>query len=417
MHDDRYSGSRECFARAQRLVAGAHHLSGRPLLPDQPPLYLARGKGCRVVDVDGHEYIDYLMAYGAYVLGYADDEVDAAAFAQARRGSLLSLNHPLHLRFVERLLAWFPAADMAMFVKTGSEATTAALRIARRATGRRKVVRCGYHGWHDWCLPLEPFVPEGLAEHVLEFTADDPSTLARVLAEHPGQIAAVIVAPEMVVPGRPEPLREIAALAHAAGALFVLDEIKTGLRIRPGSVQRLWDLRPDLTTVSKALGNGWPVAAVLGRREVMEHAAGLHCSATYHGDTMAMAAAMRTLELVEERGVLDHVWTQGQRLIDGLAAAAARHGLPMHAYGEPLPPMPMLRVTLTDAEARDRVAHAFFREMMARGVLLHPRHLWFVSHAHGAAEIDATLARADEAMAATARACGELLDPPWVGVA
>lgn len=410
MQDDLHRGSRACLERAERLVAGAHHLSGRPLLPDQPPLYLVRGKGCRVVDVDGHEYIDYVMAYGAYVLGYADHEVDFAAFAQAREGGLLSLNHALHLRFVERLLAWFPAADMAMFVKTGSEATTAALRIARRATGRRKVVRCGYHGWHDWCLPLEPFVPEGLDTQVLEFSANDPSTLAAVLAEHSGEVAAVIVAPEMVVPGRPEPLQQVAALARAAGALFVLDEVKTAFRTRPGSVQGLWGLEPDLTTVSKALGNGWPVAAVLGRREVMEHAAGLHCSATYHGDPVGMAAAMRTLELIDERGVLDHVWTQGQRLIDGLAAGAERHGLPMHAYGEPLPPMPMLRVTHADAPLRDRITHSFFREMMARGVLLHPRHLWFVSHAHGAKEIDATLERADEAMAATARACAELLD-------
>jgi glutamate-1-semialdehyde aminotransferase len=415
MQDDRYRSSRACLHRAQRLVAGSHHLSGRPLLPEQPPLYLVQGKGCRVVDVDGHAYIDYVMAYGAYVLGYADDEVDQAAFAQARRGSLLSLNHPLHLEFAERLLAWFPAADMAMFVKTGSEATTAALRIARRATGRRKVVRCGYHGWHDWCLPLEPFVPEGLTEQVLEFVADDPSSLARVLAEHPGEIAAVIVAPEMVVPGRPEPFHHIAALARTAGALLVLDEIKTAFRIRPGSVQRLYDLRPDLTTVSKALGNGWPIAAVLGRRDVMEHAAGLHCSATYHGDTAAMSAALRTLELIVERGVLDHVWTQGERLIEGLGAAAARHGLPMHAFGEPLPPMPMLRVTLADASARDRIGHTFFHEMMIRGVLLHPRHLWFVSHAHHAQDIDATLERADEAMAATARACAELLDatPRW----
>lgn len=407
--DDRYRGSRACLQRAQRVVAGAHHLSGRPLVPGQPPLYLVQGKGCRVVDVDGHVYIDYVMAYGAYVLGYADDEVERAAFARAREGGLLSLNHPLHIELAERLLAWFPAADMAMLVKTGSEATTAALRIARRATGRRKVVRCGYHGWHDWCLPLEPFVPDGLATQVLEFVASDPATLARVLAEHPGEVAAVIVAPEMLVPGRPEPLRELAALTRAAGAVFVLDEVKTAFRVRPGSVQRLWGVAPDLTTVSKALGNGWPVAAVLGRREVMEHAAGLHCSATYHGDTTAMAAAMRTLELIEERGVLEHVWVQGQRLIAGLAAAAARHGLPMHAYGEPLPPLPMLRVTLTDAAARDRMAHTFFAEMMARGVLLHPRHLWFVSHAHGAAEVDTTLARADEAMAVTARVCADLL--------
>lgn len=401
----RYEASTRCIERARRVIAGGHHLSGRPLLPGQPPLYLCEGKGVRVRDVDGNTYIDWVMAYGAYVLGYADDEVDRAAFERVRSGQLLSLNHPLHITLVERLLEWFPAADMGLFFKTGSDATTAALRIARCATGRRRVVRCGYHGWHDWCLPLEPFVPAGLDAQVLELDAGDPETLQAIVERWPAEIAAVIVAPEMVVPGRPEPLHRIAAITRAAGALFVLDEIKTGFRIRPGSVQVLFDLRPDLTTVSKALGNGWPVAAVLGTREVMRCVDGLHCSGTYHGDTAGMAAALRTLELVRERGVLDHVWEQGERLIAGLQALAQTHGLPMHAFGEPLPPMPMLRVTSEDVELRDRIVQMFFGEMMARGILLHPRHLWFVAHGHGAAEVDATLAAADAAMATVAREC------------
>ena len=385
------------------MIPGAHHLSGRPFATGMPPLYFREGKGCRVIDVDGHEYIDWLMAYGAYVHGYADDEVDRAAIERLRGGSLLSANSPLHVEFVERLLPWFAGAEMAMFLKSGSEATTAALRIARRATGRRKVVRCGYHGWHDWCLPLESFVPVGLESEVLEFDARDPQTLGEILAAHPGEIAAVIVAPEMVWPGRPEPFHRIASLTREAGAVFVLDEVKTAFRVRPGSVQAAFDLQPDLTTVSKALGNGWPIAAVLGRRDVMESAAGMHCSATYHGDTAPMAAAMRSLELVVERGVLDHVWRQGERLIEGLTGAAARHGLPMFAYGEPLPPMPMLRSSHEDAGVGERLVEMFCMQAIARGVLLHPRHLWFATWSHGAYELTRTLEVADAAMEATAR--------------
>ncbi|MBC8072255.1 MAG: aminotransferase class III-fold pyridoxal phosphate-dependent enzyme [Deltaproteobacteria bacterium] len=400
---DRYATSRATSARAREIIAGGQHLSGRALLSEQPPLYLERGKGCRVLDVDGNEYIDYLLAYGAIVLGYADEEVDAAAFAQARQGQLLSLNHRLHVEFAECLLRWFPAAELAMFMKTGSEATTAALRIARRATGRRRVIRCGYHGWHDWCLPLEGWVPDGLDEQVLEFDANDPDGLTAILAAYPREVAAVIVAPEMVLPSRGEPLHRIAALTRAAGAVFVLDEVKTAFRIRPGSIQRRYDLTPDLTTVSKALGNGWPVAAVLGTRAVMEHATGMHCSATYHGEVSAMAAAMRTLELIEERGVLDHVWTQGERLIEGFERAAVRHGLPIEMFGEPLPPMPMLRVTGEDAGLRDRITQTFFGEMMKLGVLLHPRHLWFMCAEHSAEDVRRTIDAADQAMELASR--------------
>lgn len=364
------------------------------------------GKGCRLVDVDGNHYIDYLLAYGAIVLGYADAEVDEAAFAQLRRGSLLSLNHRLHVEFAERLLAWFPAADLAMPLKTGSEATTAALRIARRATGRRKVVRCGYHGWHDWCLPHEPGVPEGLDQQVLEFDVDDPSTLVDAIAGRAHEIAAVIVAPEMVRSGGAAALHRTAEITRAAGAVFVLDEVKTAFRTRGGSIQQLHGLRPDLTTVSKALGNGWPIAAVVGRRDVMEHAEGLHCSATYHGDAAAMAAAIATMTVIETRNVATHLWTQGERLIAGLQAAADRWQLPMRAFGEPLPPMPMLRVECSDPELAATITECFFDEMLAAGVLLHPRHLWFICAAHTEQDIDRTVTCADEAMGVVARRIG-----------
>ena len=393
----RYGRSTELRNRALAVIPGGYHLSGRPLLPDEEsPLYMAHGKGAHCWDVDGHEYIDYIGAYGPFLLGYGHPVVEAAARAQLELGSLLSLNHPLHVEFAERLVAHF-RADMATFFKTGSEATTAALRIARAATGRQRVVRCGYHGWHDWCLPLERFVPTGLAEQVLELDANAPETLDRLLASVPREVAAVIVAPEMILPTRASVFHELLATTQRHGAVFILDEVKTALRIKPGSFQQHVGIVPDLTTLSKALGNGWPVAAVVGKREIMQAAAGLHLSATYHGETAGMAAALATLNFVEKQPVAEHVWDLGQRLIDGLNAAALRHGVPALAFGEPLPPMPFLKFTARDPLLNDRLKATFYREMLAHGVLFHPRHLWFVSYAHSPQDIEHTLSVAENA--------------------
>ncbi len=400
---DRYPRSRALYERAQALIPGGIHLSGRPLVDaDTSPMYFDRARGCRIWDVDGHEYIDYLMAFGPYLLGYAHEEVDRAASEQGRSGRLLSMNHPLHVRFVESLVARFPGAEMGVFLRTGSEATTAALRIARRATGRRKAARCGYHGWHDWCLPGEDFVPAGLDAQVMEFRANEPASLEAILRG--GDVAAVILAPEMVLPHDPSIFHALHRLAKAHGAVFIMDEVKTALRIAPGSVSARVGLTPDLITVSKALGNGWPVAAVVGRREVMAHGAGMHYSATFHGDTAAMAAALATLEIVDRTRAADHVDAMGARLIDGLAQIALRHDVPAEAFGEPLPAMPFFRFTHESPDARARATRTFYREMLTRGVLLHPRHMWFVSLAHTDADITRTLEAADEAMALAARA-------------
>ena len=399
MIEERYTSSRQWLARAESVIPGAHHLSGRVLTsPQRSPMYIQSGRGCRITDVDGNEYIDYLMAFGAFLLGYADPEVDAAAREEQEQGSLLSMNRPQHVLFAEALVERFATADMAVALKTGSDATTAALRIARRATGRRRVVRAGYHGWHDWCLPLDQSVPAGLDAQVLEFDSNTPHSLEALFDRYPGEIAAVILAPEMVLPPTREAYQTIQDMTHRHGALFIFDEVKTAFRTAPGSVQARFDLRPDLTTLSKGLSNGWPIAAVVGRRDVMNSAAGMHLSGTFHGDTAAMAAALATLRIVEERGVADHVWALGQRLIDGLNAIVREFDIPALSYGEPFPPMPFLKFSHPHPGTNDALRDAFYEAMLERGVLLHPRHMWFISHAHKAADVDLTLEHARSAM-------------------
>jgi glutamate-1-semialdehyde aminotransferase len=272
------------------------------------------------------------------------------------------------------------------------------------------VARCGYHGWHDWCLPLEDFVPEGLAEQVYEFSARDPASLEALFARHPDRIAAVIVAPEMVTPYDPRVFHELCRITRSQGALFVMDEVKTGLRIAPNSVAERAGIVPDLLTVSKALGNGWPVAALLGRSAFMASGAGMHYSATFHGDTAGMAAALASLAWIKDHGVQLHVETLGQALIDGLNERARRHDLPAVAYGEPLPAMPFLRFSHPDPTTNGELSRAFYRSVLSRGILLHPRHMWFISHAHTPADIAETLEAADLAFA-DARHVLEMREP------
>jgi glutamate-1-semialdehyde 2,1-aminomutase len=351
-------------------------------------------------DVDGNHYIDFLMAFGAQLLGYAREEVDAAAFQQARRGGLLSLNHSLHVQLVETLLPSLPGAEMGAFFKTGSEATTAALRIARSYTGRRAIVRAGYHGWHDWCLPLEPWVPRGLDNQVLEFNANDPGSLQRILAEHGKEVAAVILAPEMVRPFDAAIFHELERLTHAHGALLIMDEVKTGLRIAPGSVCQRIDLAPDLITVSKALANGWPLAFTAGKRQIMQSARGMHYSATYHGDAVAMAACLTTQRIASLDQMRERIEALGDRLIAGLNQLAAELNVPAEAYGEPLGSMPFFRFTYPDREQNQLMTRLFYREVLARGVLLHPRHLWFICAAHTPEHIEDALKASREALVA-----------------
>lgn len=401
---ERYVRGAALYRQAQTLIPGAHHLSGRPLVDfETTPCYFESAKGSRIRDVDGHEYVDYLMAFGAYLLGYARDEVDAAATAQARRGGLVSLNHPLHVQLLETLLPLLPGAEMGAFFKTGSEATTAALRVARAYTGRRAVARAGYHGWHDWCLPTERYVPSGLDEQVLEFRATDPGSLERVLRDHRRELAAVIVAPEMVRPFQPDVLHELRKLTQEAGALFIMDEVKTGLRIFPGTVCQRIGLVPDLLTVSKALGNGWPLALTTGSRKIMAAAADMHYSATFHGDTTAMAACLESVRLIGVEGTPAHVEALGQRLIDGLNALATELSVPAEAYAEPLPAMPFFRFTDPDPARTVELTRWFYREVLAGGLLLHPRHLWFVSGAHTQQDIERTLESCRAALQRTLR--------------
>jgi glutamate-1-semialdehyde 2,1-aminomutase len=265
------------------------------------------------------------------------------------------------------------------------------VRIARRATGRSAILKSGYNGWHDWCLPTEDYVPRQLGEDVVQLTAINPEALERALRAEPGRFAAVIVASEAVEQPGKEVFCGLIRAAHEHGAVFILDEIKTGVRTRGGSIQNYYDFTPDLTTISKALGNGWPISAVIGRREVMSCAEGMHNSGTYHGELASMAAAIATMAIVDRDNVQERVHELGLQLIHGLNRSARSIGFPAEAIPAPIPAMPFLRLTEPNDALRTRLEETLYGYAISAGLLVHPKHMWFLSASHSDSDIETAI--------------------------
>jgi glutamate-1-semialdehyde aminotransferase len=360
------------------------------------PRYAARLHGAYVWDVDGHRYIDYQLGYGPVVLGHSNEQVTAAAVRQLAAGNCLApLWSPLQVELCERLVSLVPGAEMAYLLKTGSDATSAAVRLARIATGRSRVVRWGYNGWHDWAAGKPAGVPPAVRADTLTFDYGDLDSLRTVLDVHQGEVACVLMMPfgdEVAPDGYLQAVRE---LAHRHGALFVLDEMRSGFRLALGGAQEHLGVRADLSTFSKAMANGFPISAVVGSAEVMRGFGRTRISSTFYAGPVEMAAALETIRILAETPALKRIWQLGTRLQDGLRAIVAETGLRAEVVG--YPPIPFLRFVDPDPVRRAADRDRFHRETTRRGLLLHPEHQWFVSAAHTDEDVDLTLAAMHEA--------------------
>jgi glutamate-1-semialdehyde-2,1-aminomutase len=394
-----FARSEELFAEAQKIIPGGVTSARHPskFVPGAYPIFMNRGRGCHVWDVDGNEYIDWVMSFGPVVLGHCHPRVEKAVRRCLDDGFCFTMVHPSQNELAFELAATIPCAEMVKFFMSGSDATSAAIRIARIATGRDKIVRWGYHGWHDWCYGgagsdrASVGVPNGIKQDILTFTYNDLDSLSRLFAENPGGIAGIIMQPfeSSKEPPRPGFLEGVVRMAHDNGAVVIFDEIRSGFRVSLGGAQEYFKVIPDLACVSKAMANGYPISAVVGRRAVMEAAGKTRFSATFFVNAFPMVAAIETIRELKERDGVAHMWRIGTRLMDGLSAVGAELGVPLEMAG--LPPIPILRFTDPDEVRRETVRKAFFSETTRRGVLLHPGHCWFLSLAHTDAEVDRTL--------------------------
>jgi glutamate-1-semialdehyde aminotransferase len=327
------TSSRELLARARKVIPSATQTFSKG--PNQwvrgvSPHYLSRGDGAWVWDVDGNKYLDYLMALGPIILGYNNRRVDDAVIRQVKDGPIFSQMHPLEVEVAEMLVDLIPCAEMVRFAKNGSDTTSGAVRAARAYTNRDHVAYCGYHGWHDWYIGTttrNKGVPAAVSALSHTFSYNDIGFLKKLFADYPNGIAAVIMEPIGVELPRDGFLEEVRRLCTQNGTVLVFDEIITGFRLRMGGAQAYFGVTPDLACFGKAMANGYPLAAVVGSRDLMQVFDEIFFSGTFGGDAIALAACKATIGEMIEKDVIAHNWNVGNSLCEGLTEIISRNGL------------------------------------------------------------------------------------------
>jgi glutamate-1-semialdehyde aminotransferase len=318
--------------RSRRIIpAVTQTLSKNPTqwVQGVAPAYIARGKGAHVWDVDGNRYLDLPMALGPVILGHADPAVEEAITRQLCDGIVFTLPHPIELEVAERVVQLVPGAERVRFGKTGSDVTSAAVRLARACTGREKVLACGYHGWHDWYIGTTSRslgVPEAVRALTGTFGFNDLATLEEALDRQAGATAAVILEPCGAYEPAPGFLEGVITLAHNAGALVIFDEIITGFRLAPGGAQEHYGVTADLAVFGKALGNGMPISAIAGRAELMERLEDVFFSGTHGGETLSLAAASAVLDRLDSAAYAS-LYNRGERLREGVQRSIDEAGV------------------------------------------------------------------------------------------
>lgn len=368
------------------------------------PQYLAKGKGARVWDVDGNEYVDLQMAIGPLSLGYAYPAVDDAIRAQLADGITFSLMHPLEVEVAELVREVVPGAESVRFSKTGADVTSAAVRVARAFTGRDYVLCCGYHGWHDWHIGVtdrDKGIPEVVKDRVSTFEYNGIESLLDSIDD---QTACVILEPTIFEPPKADFLKAIREACDKHGALLIFDEMWTGFRVALGGAQEAFGVRADLACFSKAIANGMPLSVLTGRRDVMKlFEKDVFFFTTFGGEALSLAAAKATIEEMRQKPVLETIAKQGRKLKDGYLAIARETGADFTGcVGQDC--RTIMSFTPKTSSAL-YVKSLFQQEMIRRGVLWSGFHN--VSFSHGDAEVNAVLDAYREVLPLVKRALDE----------
>jgi glutamate-1-semialdehyde aminotransferase len=398
--------SGRAFEEAQAIFPGGVLGIRRPynFVPGEYPVFFESAKGGLVTDVDGNTYIDMLCAYGPIIIGHREDEIDDAVVEQIRsRGFCMSLCQEVQNRLGRKLQELIPSCEKLVFVKTGSDATSTAIRAARAFTNRTKVIRCGYHGWHDWCVEVKGGVPGKVTEDILEFRYNDLDTLDSLLLRHGSEVAAVIITPvghplgHAVLMPNPGFLEGVRDLVHRHGGVLIFDEIRSGFRVNLGGAQKEFGVTPDVAVFGKAMANGYPISAVVGRADIIDvYKEKAFLSSTFFPNSIEQVAALKTIELLERDRMLDHIRQVGTTLGRKVSRYVVESGVPCDLSGVPW--MPFITFRNDDKKVYKRARLEFYTQLIRRGVFLQPFHHGYVAYRH-----------TDQQMDAVAEAIGEVL--------
>ena len=374
------------WQKAKNLIPGGNQLLSKraeKFLPGLWPSYYSKAKGCEVWDLDGNHYYDFAqMGVGTCILGYADNDVNAAVIEAIQKGSMCSLNCHEEVELAEKLISLHPWADMARFARTGGEACTVSVRIGRAASGKSRVAFCGYHGWHDWYLSanlgdasnldgqllpgLNPNgVPRELKNTTLPFNYNKVDELEELVDKYPGEIGVIIMEPRREQSPETGFLEGVRNIADRIGAVLIFDEVTSGFRVNIGGIHLTYGVEPDIAVFGKALGNGFPISAIIGRRSVMDCAQDSFISSTFWTERIGFVAALATIKKMEENDVPIYLVHYGERINDGLCRLAQKYGLNIHING--IPPLTHITFVVDDPLAAQTL---YTQEMLAKGYLL-----------------------------------------------
>lgn len=415
----RFDKSKELQIKSHRLIPGGAHTfaKGDDQYPEDAPGLIARGDGCRVWDVDGNEFIEYGLGLRSVTLGHGYKPVIEAAFRQALLGQNFVRPSELEVSAAEDLLGLIDGADMVKFGKNGSDVTSAAVRLARAYTGRDMIALCADHPFFsidDWFIgstPMNAGIPEAVRNLTVKFRFNDIDSLTALFSKHPNQISCVILEAATAVEPAEGYLRQVQQICRRHGAVMILDEIITGFRWHLHGAQKYYGVTPDLSTFGKALGNGFSVSALVGKREIMELAGIRHdkprvfaLSLTHGASTHSLAAMREVIRIYRTEGVIEHLWQIGDKLRGGINQAIARHDLNEYfsVLGQPCNLVYATRDR--DKQPSQPFRTLFLQETIARGLLMPSL---VVSFAHTDADIARTVEAVDQALGVYKRALAD----------
>jgi len=381
--------------RAERLIPGCSQTFSKApfqFVQGVAPVFLEKGRGSKVWDIDGNEYIDYAMALAPVILGHNYPSVTNKVKSILNKGTTFTLPHRLESELAQLLCDIIPCAEMVRFGKNGSDATAGAVRVARAYTGKDKIACCGYHGWQDWYIATttrNEGIPKAVRDLTLTFEYNNIDSLKRLFEENKNQIACVIMEPTGITKPKDNFLQKVKDLAHKNGAVLIFDEIVTGFRLSLGGAQEYFNVIPDLACFGKAMANGFPISAVVGNRKIMKLFEDVFYSFTFGGEIVSIAASIATINEIKKRYVISHLWERGRKIKDGYNYIAKAHGL--ERYTECIGFNPRTIITLKDSKGNDDLVlkSLFQQECIKRGILFAGSHNICFSHSNR--DVDYTL--------------------------
>jgi len=388
--------------KAKKLIPGGNQLLSKRVemfLPNQWPAYYRKAKGVEVWDLDNKHYIDMsIMGIGTCILGYANNDVNKIVNKAIKSGSMCTLNCYEEVELAEKLVELHPWSDMVRFARTGGEACAIAVRIARAASGKDKIAFCGYHGWHDWyisanladsknldghLLPgLSPLgVPRALKDTAIPFSYGNLEELKKIISDNKNEIGAIIMEVVRHKEIDLEFLKGVREIASQNRAVLIFDEVTSGFRMRAGGLHVLYNIKPDIVVLGKAMGNGYPIAAVVGKKEIMEAAQNTFISSSFWTERIGFAAALEVIRQFERNNVASYLIQTGNYLKKGLKEIFDSKGLKAEIVG--IPPMPLIVIKETMPLV---IKTVYTQEMLKQGFLAST--LTYISYAHTKNNID-----------------------------